>query len=318
MFTNIKRDFIFALTISAAILGYGFCGDAQAQTTQPVYVRPSKGAAITVSVTAGTPSVVLDVTAFEAVQIKAFGDTWNVDNLNQFVRFTYTAGVGVPKICTIFTQTSSDKTAGFATVQSENGEHRHNNVEAACPAVASVVVTPLPFSPHAAVSGSVENNGYVQTPYPVPVGGISPGSFGGQTVRAVVAETTASPASGGEGPVGIVTSTSVKRIGVRTSAGLPPGSPASVAASPAQASFVITGSQYYTHIQNVGTFPVACAVGSTFPTATNYSFILAAGTAAEDGKGGSKVLDYIYGQNIYCVGLGGASAVAYMIQGEGQ
>ena len=46
--TNIKRDFKIALTIVTIILGYVFCSEARAQTTQPVYVRPSNGAALDV------------------------------------------------------------------------------------------------------------------------------------------------------------------------------------------------------------------------------------------------------------------------------
>ena len=71
MLTNVKRDFIFASAIAVAILGYGFCSDADAQTVQPVYTRPSKGPVLTVlnasQGTAAVTSPVFDWTAFTAV-----------------------------------------------------------------------------------------------------------------------------------------------------------------------------------------------------------------------------------------------------------
>ena len=71
MTTNIKRDFRLAFAIAALVLGYGFCGDAEAQTVQPVYTRPSKGAVLTLinasQATSLVTSPVYDWTAFTAV-----------------------------------------------------------------------------------------------------------------------------------------------------------------------------------------------------------------------------------------------------------
>lgn len=290
---------------------------AHAQTTQPVYVRPSKGAALTITITIGTPSVVIDVTAFEALQLKAFGETWNVDNLNQFARFTYADVVVGPKhFCKITTQTSPDKTTGFLTAQTENGERLYDNAESACAATTSLIVTPLPFSPHKFVSGPQASGTVLAlNPYPTIVGGVN-ASGASSTVQTVNTETI-STADGTKNIQGLATSSSVKRISYTTSIGalfnVVATLPAGTNASSLFGSFGddIQGA-YYTHVQNIGTVPVGC--GRTFTSdVTSYLFALKAGTADNDGTGGEKVLNY-YPKDLYCFGIGGVGKVVAFVQ----
>ena len=69
-------------------------------------------------------------------------------------------------------------------------------------------------------------------------------------------------------------------------------------------------------LQNVGTFPIyllKVSPNAPFiptPSITNYDYALAAGTAANDGKGGVLMLDTIAG--FVGVAVGGASSVAAM------
>ena len=70
------------------------------------------------------------------------------------------------------------------------------------------------------------------------------------------------------------------------------------------------------YLQNVGTFPIYLKKGipSTdliaAPSITNYDFALAAGTAANDGKGGILKVDTIAA--FIGVAVGGASSIAVM------
>jgi len=79
LWTDMKRDLKWVLPIAAALLVVGFCAPADAQTTQPVYIRPSKGQTIEIITNAkSTPSTgvtvtspVLDMTGFGGLAIVA-------------------------------------------------------------------------------------------------------------------------------------------------------------------------------------------------------------------------------------------------------
>jgi hypothetical protein len=70
------------------------------------------------------------------------------------------------------------------------------------------------------------------------------------------------------------------------------------------------------YLQNVGTFPIYLKKGTpgtstiAAPSITNYDFALAAGTAANDGKGGVLKVDTIAA--FIGVAVGGTSSIAVM------
>lgn len=338
---NIKRDFTIVIAFMALILSYAFCTEANAQTTQPVYTRPSKGAVLqtfsgTVSATIVT-SPTFDWTAFSAATISA--------------RFANASGnrcscpSGVDNCLASFTigyKTSTSKTGPFGDVLN------------------STVPFPLMYNPSAPVTDPLVNSlgvynindpyvqffsaftAYVDTGTGLPVTGcfltitITPIPF---TSR-VVAEGPASGGAdsgtvspvlpggfdyiplGGSGSIYSIHANRVNSTGV-VAVGHGSGNPILPATTPVAvnaATLVYTASvnQRGVRLQNVGANPALCAAGASAASvaAGRYSFALAA--AATVGAGGSFVVEQLDTSNsaangkVYCLGSGGATSIAIM------
>lgn len=309
LWMDIKKDLKWAVLVSAAILGFGFCGDAKAQVTvQPVYIRPSKGNTLSLTVQPSGFTQVLDMSAFSALTVVYGNINYTVENLNQYVRFAFTCPGA------IVTWTSASKDSGFYLADTPEAER--TTTGSGCNASTPLLITPLPLSPVVRVIGPIrEGQGEASGRYPVTIGGMNNTTKKMYPISAV---------NKGAGPGyallidGTVTATSTP---AKTNPTLPLVSPVAVAASPGAATQVgfVTSVLSTITLQNMGVWPVACAVGpsdeSSLVSTTRYSFMLAAGVAAGDGTGGTFKAEALPTSTyIFCIGSGGASSVATLPQ----
>lgn len=344
MTTNIKRDFRLVLVFAALLLGYGFCGDAEAQTTQPVYTRPSKGSVLTIlndpQASPPVTSPVYDWTAFTAVTLTSKfskADGTACDCPTGPGTCTYTIGVQV--------NGSTSKTGPFFIIYSIGVGRRLQNIVAEDGSAETVVNISTPYAQFRTEATSYKDN----TNTPVPTAcyfnlTATPIPF---TYRNIVEGTSpaGTPASKNNPPVlsggqDYITSAAAgsgfylnntMRVNAQGVLAVGPGSgtptlpttsPVPVAASPGAATLIYTSveAQRGVTLQNVGVWPVVCAAGTNASSVsvTRYSFVLAAGSTAGDGTGGSYVVEQLptgtTNGRVYCVGNGGAGSVAIMPQ----
>ena len=290
MLTDIKRDLIFALLLSGTILAFGFCSPADAQTTQPQYVRPSKGNNIPIftdwlfdNVAPPPPdSPVFDMTAFNAVQVRVEAKNAATGADIVFSQCTY--------LPSIFTTGALVKTGPFSTeFFDQNGQFSNypfGNI--------SVTYTINRVSPYVKFSTGIG----LSTAIPNAPGGtickfsasITPLPF--QTGYAVV-----EPRLVGR-EFDVVT---VSNVGAGALVFRQPGSGTRIP---------------YVRVQNVGTVPLICILDdpnvSAVLSTSHYSFALAAGTADDDGKGGVmevKNLSSLSGR-VICLAVGAPGRAA--------
>jgi hypothetical protein len=337
MTTNIKRDFRIAFAIAALVLGYGFCGDAEAQTVQPVYTRPSKGAVLTlINASQGTALVtspVYDWTAFTAVTAtvkfsKADGTACDCPTGPGTCTFAWTyrvsgstsktgpffilssLGLGLPlqnvAIEDGFTLSPDNISTPYAQFSAQAVSYKDNtntNVPTAC--FLNITITPIPFT-YRTVSEGPQSAG---TPLAANSSSVISGgldyvetSTGSRlyTVRTNRVNTTGVLAVGGGSGDPL----------------LPATSP--VAVNAATLVYTATENQRGVRLQNVGANPALCAAGENAASvaAGRYSFALAA--AATVGAGGTFTVEQLDTSNsaangkVYCLGSGGATSIAIM------
>lgn len=308
MWSTFKTDLKWSLAFAAMLFTMGLCLDAHAQTTQPTYVRPSKGAAIKIftGATTSATSPVFDMTAFESVQLEL-------------------VTIGCSDLETIEVQGSSSASGSFQTLTSANALYlgllttsiiyNVSNLTAyikikltsgIVPCSVNLTMTPIPFNRTPEVTGPSPNQATVSNSVlrPVIIGGVLDGTVGGSTV-VEVAKTD------GSGHF-IVAPTTTAPI-------LPVAAVVVTAASPAAGTLIYTTSTLVSivTVQNAGTVPLVCAVGTNASavSSTRYNFALAAGLAANDGKGGSLKIERLASATpIYCLGIGGAGSAAIFPQ----
>lgn len=281
-----------ACAVAATILTYGFCGDAQAQTTQPQYVRPSKGNNIPIftdwlfdNVNPPPPdSPVLDMTAFNAVQVRVEAKNAATGADVSFSQCSFLPG--------IFTTGALVKTGPFSTeFFDQNGQFSNypfgnisvtytvNRVSPYIKFITGVGAQSIPSAPGGTTckfSASITPLPF-QTGYAVVEPRLVGREFDVVTVSNVGAGTT------------------VYRYNVASTSG---------ARIP------------YIRVQNVGTVPLICLLNdpniATALSTSHYSFALSAGTADDDGKGGVvelKNLSSLSGLFI-CLGVGAPGRAA--------
>jgi len=292
--SDMKRDLKWVVPVAVLFLTFGFCAPADAQTTQPVYVRPSKGANIPLFTdflfTAGgqTPplSPVFDMTAFNAVQVRV-----EAKNAATGANITFSECTRLPGI---FTTGALTKTGPFSTeFFDQNGQfvnYPFGNI--------SVTYTVNRVSPYVQFDTGIALNSIPGAPAGTEckfTASITPLPF--QTGVALVEPRL----QGREFDIVAVSNvgagTTVYRFG-------------SVSCSGCRIPYV--------RIQNVGTAPLICFVNdpnvSTALSTSHYSFALSAGTADDDGKGGSiefKNLSSFSGQ-VLCLGVGASSRASVL------
>jgi hypothetical protein len=337
MNTNIKRDFRIAFAVAAIILAYGFCGEAHAQTTQPVYTRPSKGAVLTIlNASQGTPAVtspVFDWSAFSAATAtvkwsKADGTACDCPTGAGTCTYSWTyrvsgstsktgpffilssLGVNIPlqNIAnedgfTLSPENISTPYAQFSAQAVSYKDNTNTNVPTAC--FLNITTTPIPFTYRSIVEGPSSAG----TPLPansssVISGGldyvVSPAGSNLYTVRTSRVNTT------GVVAVGFGSANPV----------LPASTP--IAINAATLIYTATENQRGVRLQNVGANPALCAAGENAASvaAGRYSFALAA--AATVGAGGTFTVEQLDTSNsaangkVYCLGSGGATSIAIM------
>ena len=337
MTTNIKRDFRIAFAIAALMLGYGFCGDAEAQTVQPVYTRPSKGAVLTlINASQGTSLVtspVYDWTAFTAVTAtvkfsKADGTACDCPTGAGTCTYAWTyrvsgstsktgpffilssLGLGLPLQNVAaedgFTLSPDNISTPYAQFSAQAVSYKDNtntNVPTAC--FLNITITPIPFT-YRTVSEGPQNAGapLAANSSSVISGGLDyvETSTGSQlyTVRTNRVNTTGVLAVGGGSGNPL----------------LPATTP--VAVNAATLVYTATENQRGVRLQNVGANPALCAAGKDAASvaAGRYSFALAA--AATVGAGGTFTVEQLDTSNsaangkVYCLGSGGATSIAIM------
>lgn len=295
MHTDIKRDFKIAFAVAAIILGYGFCGDAHAQTTQPVYVRPSKGANIPLFTDylmtgATTPpglSPVYDMTAFNAVQVRV-----EAKNAATGADIVFSQCTRLPAI---FTTGALTKTGPFSTeFFDQNGQfvnYPFGNI--------SVTYTVNRVSPYVQFSTSIVANSI-------------PNAAAGTDCKFTASIT---PLPFQTGVALVEPRLEGREFDIVTVSNL--GAGAFVYRFNAAAACV--GCRVpYVRVQNVGTAPLICIVNdpnvASAVTTSHYSFALAAGTADDDGKGGAiefKNLSSFSGQ-VICLAVGAPSRASVL------
>lgn len=337
MNTNIKRDFRIAFAIAAIILAYGFCGEANAQTTQPVYTRPSKGAVLPlINASQGTSAVtspVYDWSAFSAVTAtvkfsKADGTacdcptgagtctyawTYRVSGSTSktgpfFILDSRGLGILLQNVAnedgfTLPPDNISTPYAQFSAQAVSYKDNTNTNVPTAC--FLNITTTPIPFT-YRTIAEGPQSGG---TPF---------------------ATNAASLISGGMDYV--ETSTGSRLYTVRTSrvnttgvvaVGFGSANPLLPATSPVAVNaatlvYTATENQRGVRLQNVGANPALCAAGASAASvaAGRYSFALAA--AATVGAGGTFDVQQLDTSNsaangkVYCLGSGGATSIAIM------
>jgi hypothetical protein len=337
MHTDIKQDFKIALAIVALILGYGFCGDAHAQTTQPVYTRPSKGAVLPlINASQGTSAVtspVYDWSAFSAVTAtvkfsKADGTacdcptgagtctyswTYRVSGSTSktgpfFILDSLSLGLLLQNVAIEdgFTLAPNNISTPYAQFGAEAVSYKDNtntNVPTAC--FLNITTTPIPFTFRNIAEGP-------------------------QSAGAPAATNTASVISGGLDYV--VSSAGSNLYTVRTArvnttgvqaVGFGSGNPVLPATTPVAVNaatlvYTATENQRGVRLQNVGANPALCAAGASAASvaAGRYSFALAA--AATVGAGGTFDVQQLDTSNsaangkVYCLGSGGATSIAIL------
>lgn len=339
------QDLKYSLVFVGLVALLGLCADrAYAQVpVQPTYTRPSKGAPLTlINAAQGAPAVVspvYDWTAFTATTVtlkfaKADGSACDCPTGVGTCKYSWSFQIrgSTAKTGPFFIIESLGLSQGLQNVASEDGfadllfnigtpyvqfttqaidylDSGKNPVADAC--YMNMTTTPIPFTYRSAVEGSWSGGSLIpKNDAPVMSGGMdyvpSPASSSFYTPRSMRVNTEGVLATGpGSGaPI------------------LPATSPISVAASPAAATLIYTAvvAQRGVTLQNVGVWPVACAAGTNASSVslTRYSFVLAAGSTAGDGTGGSYTVDQLptsSGNNtVYCIGKGGAGSVAIMPQ----
>ena len=337
MLTNVKRDFIFASAIAVAILGYGFCSDADAQTVQPVYTRPSKGPVLTVlnasQGTAAVTSPVFDWTAFTAVTAtvkwsKADGTACDCPTGAGTCTYSWTyrvsgstsktgpffilssIGLNIPLQNVAaedgFTLTPENIGTPYAQFRAEAVSYKDNtntNVPTAC--FLNITITPIPFTYRNASEG-IQSAG---TPSPANSSPVISGgldyvvSSAGSNLYTVRTER--------------VNATGVQAVGFGSGDPLLPAT-SPVAVNAAVLVYTATSAQRGVRLQNVGANPALCAAGANAASvaAGRYSFALAA--AATAGAGGTFDVQQLDTSNsaangkVYCLGSGGATSIAIL------
>jgi len=300
---------------------------ALAQTTQPVYIRPSKGTPISLTLVANTPSVIFDFSAFNAAQVTVTGGgggtpVYSVDNLNQFVRFQLSVSPGVKDKIETLTSPLKDP-ASFGIVRAQNGSY---SLLSSGIASATAVITPLPLSPNTGVTGLVEAAQQIDRAapvYPVLVGGVALVDGNNKSAEVAAAQNVVYPFINTASPLDVL-SANLKGLFVAmqdVSVGNRNASSPAVISVAALAgnTTVFSPASYLSgktwsrnvSVQNVGTTGVLCRVGSTAVTTSSYSVALAAGTANDDGKGGSYIFKGLLPEStVICGANGGAGRVA--------
>lgn len=343
MYTDIKRDFRIAFAAVVLILAYGFCGDAEAQTTQPVYTRPSKGAVLPlINASQGTALVtspVYDWTAFTAATAtvkwsKADGTACDCPTGagTCIYEWSYRVSGSTSKTGPFFILSSVGVNIPLQNIANEDGftlppeniatpyaqfsaqalsykDNTNTPVPTAC--FLNITTTPIPFTYRTIAEG--------------PTGAGTPIAANSSSVLTAGLDYVVSPAGSNLYTVRTmrVNTDGVLAVGPGSGAPiLPATSPISVAASPGAATLIYTSvaAQRGVTLQNVGVWPVACAAGtdSASVSTTRYNFVLAAGSVAGDGTGGSYVVEQLptgtTNGRVYCIGNGGAGSVAIMPQ----
>lgn len=337
MTTNIKRDFIFATALATLLIGYGFCADANAQTTQPVYTRPSKGAVLTIlNASQGTSAVtspVFDWSAFTAATTtlkwsKADGTACDCPTGPGTCTYSWTYRVSgsTSKTGPFFILTSLGLNLPLQNIAVEDGftlvpenistpyaqfsaqavsylDNTSTPVPTAC--FLNITVTPIPFTYRSASEG-VNNAGTptASNASPVLSGGVdyvpSPASPSSYTAR-----------------LDRVNATGVVAVGFGSSDPILPAT-TPVAVNAATLVYTATTAQRGVRLQNVGANPALCAAGANAASvaAGRYSFVLAA--AATVGAGGTFDVHQLDTSNsaangkVYCLGSGGATSIAIL------
>jgi hypothetical protein len=332
-----KKDFLVATLVVATILGYGFCSDADAQTTQPVYTRPSKGAVLTVlNASQGTSAVtspVFDWSAFTAVTAtvkwsKADGAACDCPTGAGTCTYSWTyrisgstsktgpffilssIGLNIPLQNVAaedgFTLTPENIATPYAQFRAEAVSYKDNtntNVPTAC--FLNITITPIPFTYRNASDGiQAAGAPAAANSSPVISGGldyvVSSAGSNLYTVRTARVNTTGVQAVG---------------FGSANPA-LPATTP--VAVNAATLVYAATENQRGVRLQNVGANPALCAAGASAASvaAGRYSFALAA--AATAGAGGTFDVQQLDTSSssangkVYCLGSGGATSIAIL------
>lgn len=342
MDTNIKRDFKIVLAGCIAILAYGFCGDASAQTTQPVYTRPSKGSVLTVYSAAApqasfATSVTFDWSAFSSADVVFTFATSSggrcscpsgVDNciatfdfgvqqstsktgpfgitnrLPYVFPISYDPGSTGPFVGLFGQVNISAPYVQFFGKFTSYIDSGTGNPVAGC--VLTATVTPIPFTDRVAAEG----------PFPGVVPSIS------QVKPLMSGGVDYVDTSGGSGTQYSTQVTRVNAQGVLAVGG-GSGNPALPATTPiavnaATLVYTATAAQRGVRLQNVGANPALCAAGDSAASvaAGRYSFALAA--AATAGAGGTFDVQQLDTRNgsangkVYCLGSGGATSIAIL------
>lgn len=321
IFRSFSTDVLAAFAFVALLFTMGICADAQAQVVQPVYIRPSKGQALTLpDFTADgfgfVYGSVYDWSAFDSIQVYGLMNQacvlgaaqWTVDILG-----STTAGGTFNVIKGSFNQTGAKVAVGtnpaFYAVAGlppfiKLRVSKPGNI-AGC--TLSITIVPYPISLIQRVQGpkaAESPNIVLESDPPVLVGGIG-GPAGSASAVPKFFRTD------GSGYLYVLTAPDPG------SPSLPATTPISVAASPAAPTVVFNSGNgqppLSVVLQNAGTAPVVCAWGpnSNLVSLTRYNFALAASTAANDGTGGKfEINNYTSNSLIYCLGNGGASSVA--------
>lgn len=332
IWNDMKQDLKWLVPVTVALLAFGFCAPADAQTTQPVYIRPSKGAPISLTLAANTPSVLLDFSAFNAAQVTVttpgVAAVYAVDNLNQYVRFQLQVVPGINDSIHTLTSPTKDLNSG-GPAQSQNGIFQLN---ASGLASVSIVVTPLPLSPNTGVTGLIASDQQFNRAaalYPVVIGGVSIADPNNKVVLPAGAKKLPYPVflstspldvrlgnldslfigtqdlTVGNRAVAVPTVTAVAALPANTNIFVPSNSLGGGAVAP-------TWSRTLS-VQNVGTTVVLCQASRTGDTITtsNYAVSLSAGTANDDGTGGRYTFEGLLPETIVrCGASGGAGRVA--------
>jgi hypothetical protein len=342
MLADIKRDFMITFAIVGVILTFGFCCDAQAQTTQPVYTRPSKGAVLTtfnatVSATVVT-SVTFDWTAFSSANVSVkfatasgtrcacpsgvdncyaafqlgyktstsktgpFGDIEN-SSITLPIGYNPTAPATEPAVFAGGQFNIGDPYVQFFTAFTDYKDSVTGNPVAGC--FLTVAITPIPFTGRLLVEGPY--TGIVPS-----TSQINPVMSGGPDY--------VPPNGGGQGATLYamrVNATGVVAVGGGSGNPLLPAT-SPVAVNAATLVYTATVNQRGVRLQNVGANPALCAAGANASSvaAGRYSFALAA--AATAGAGGTFDVTQLDTRNsasngkVYCLGSGGATSIAIL------
>jgi hypothetical protein len=340
--TDLGRDLKFVIVAVTIGFGLSLCSDAKAQTVQPSYTRPSKGAVLTVfnapQNTAITTTTVYDWSAFTATApaikfAKADGTGCACPAGHKcFFTFTYTtegSAVKTGPFVQLDTFSAPFPVSGTAAqdayviaptnaalpfVRFATTAGTFIDVTAAAPIATpcylTVNVTPIPFTYRNIVDGPAQARTRLVAQTAPTIGG------GSDYVQDANGDTTAQSFRVNENGVLAVGGGAGIPI-LPTAANYGSASPFTVAASPAAATKVwefagvTMGYRHGVRLENVGAQAVYCAAGedSSSVTLTNYAFSLKKPAAAGDGSGGTMDIpqmnvSYANGDSakVYCIG----------------